>query len=305
MTTVTLAPITPENWKMIVRLKPAEDQASFIEPNDRSLAESIFLASYQARAICAGETVVGFLMYYRRVEEDGTCAVWLDRFMIGAEHQRKGYGRAALDHWLAEIRARPDCTAIGLTLVPGNRAAQALYERAGFRVTDDIDENGEQFMTLAVEHPADEQARLAAIDRDNWQAAAALQVREDQRGFVTRNLLSMIESHFTPAQFPYAIYASGKMVGFTLYGYETIDSYDLWYIARLMIDSRFQGKGYGRTALAAIVADIRQRAPKAEGVVISYVPENRYAGELYKRFGFLDEGTTIEGEILLRLPFQV
>lgn len=64
----------------------------------------------------------------------------------------------------------------------------------------------------------------------------------------------------------------------------TKNSYLIW---RFMIDSRHQGKGYGREALRLALEYIRT-FPGGEADVcwLSYEPENEVAKKLYASFGF-------------------
>jgi diamine N-acetyltransferase len=68
-------------------------------------------------------------------------------------------------------------------------------------------------------------------------------------------------------------------------------------LVRLMIDGRFQGRGYGRDALEAIVEQIRDRGLST--VRRSVVPENEQALEFYRRNGFAETGAIHGGEIVM------
>ena len=96
--------------------------------------------------------------------------------------------------------------------------------------------------------------------RNVWEILQ-LHVKEEQQNFVAGNDISIIEAYTTitggGSAFPFGIYDDGVPVGFLMIGYDTDDSwenppriarnnYNLW---RLMIDQRYQHKGYGKTAL--------------------------------------------------------
>jgi diamine N-acetyltransferase len=70
-------------------------------------------------------------------------------------------------------------------------------------------------------------------------------------------------------------------------------------LVRLMIDARFQGRGYGRDALAAIVETVRERG--LAKIRLSLVPENEQALDFYRRNGFAETGEIVEGEIVMEL----
>jgi diamine N-acetyltransferase len=81
------------------------------------------------------EVMVG-LPAFGKHPEDGT--IWIVRHMIGAEHQRKGYGSAGLSALLDHMKAKYECDAIFLDVGPENEAAIKLYESAGFVDTEEI-----------------------------------------------------------------------------------------------------------------------------------------------------------------------
>jgi diamine N-acetyltransferase len=141
---VSLRPITAENWVDCVRLKPAENQTSFVAPNAFSLAQAHYEPWWEPFGIYHDDTLVGFVMLgrwpeaglpteYQGILDPGVHCIL--RFMIDREHQRRGYGRAALMLALEHIRAEPGAFAVQLSYEPDNTVAAALYATAGFRPT--------------------------------------------------------------------------------------------------------------------------------------------------------------------------
>lgn len=143
---ITLQNITPENYRAIFALKVAPGQENFVATNIYSLAQARVYGQATPLAIYAEGTPVGFVMY---VPEDAeTFSIW--RYMIGAEHQQKGYGRAALKVVLDRIRAEnPQCRAILLSYEPSNTVAARLYASFGFVETGEFDD-GEAVARLAL-----------------------------------------------------------------------------------------------------------------------------------------------------------
>ena len=128
---------------------------------------------------------------------------------------------------------------------------------------------------------------LHPITAQNWQACAGLSVAADQAQFLPSNLYSIAEVQFYPAAQPLVIYnETGAMIGFALYG--KADHCDLWKIFRLMIDQRFQRRGYGRAALHALVRQMWE-LPEPSDILIAYQTSNTVAKTLYERFGFVAE----------------
>lgn len=150
--TVTLRPITNENWRHVYMLTEtlSDEQRNFVADNAYSMLEAIWdTEHYAASAIYADETPVGFLM---TAFEPRPHNHWIMRLMTGAEHQRKGYARAAIQMCLDEFRAMPDCAAVYISFEPENHAARTLYESLGFRDTGRI-EYGERVFCLPLNQP--------------------------------------------------------------------------------------------------------------------------------------------------------
>jgi diamine N-acetyltransferase len=146
--TVSLRPITVENWPECVELKPAPDQDGFVAPNAVSLAQAHFEPWWEPHGIYADERMVGFAMYgswptgslpsYYEGYEAPEGVVCILRFMVDAQHQRQGYGRAALGQVIERCRQRPGVRAVHLSYDPDNTGAAALYASLGFRPTGQI-----------------------------------------------------------------------------------------------------------------------------------------------------------------------
>ena len=140
--TVTLRPITSENWRAVYRLTKTltPQQQGYLAPNDFSLLEARYEPEvFSPRAICAAvdgaETPVGFLMTGYDTENHRH---WLVRFMIGGEYHRKGYGRAALRILTDEYKALPNCDAVFVAIEQSNDVGKAFYASLGFLDTERI-----------------------------------------------------------------------------------------------------------------------------------------------------------------------
>jgi len=130
---------------------------------------------------------------------------------------------------------------------------------------------------------------LRPVTAENFQECINLKVKDEQADFCASNLYSIAESKVEPAAIPVCIYLDGAMVGFILYGPEEYKGGERMWIDRFMIDARYQGRGYGKLALAALLAAIRRDFDFGE-VYLSYVPENEIADKLYGGFGFVKTG---------------
>ncbi len=155
---------------------------------------------------------------------------------------------------------------------------------------------------------------LRKITAQNQWDIVALKVGEEQRSFVADNTCSLLEAYVAITNggtaLPFGIYAGETPVGFLMIGYGcgdwpdapqvAHDSYSLW---RLMIDQRYQGRGYGRAALAQALQYIRTLpCGPAAHCWLSYEPENTVAKHLYASFGFRETGEKDGNELIAVLP---
>ena len=141
--------------------------------------------------------------------------------------------------------------------------------------------------------------------RNVWELLR-LRVAEAQQGFVAPNDASLIEGVRKRLD-------SDTPVGFLMVGFGTDESwenppaiaennYNLW---RLMIDERYQRRGYGREALRLALDFIRTRpCGPAEYCFLSYEPENAAARALYSSFGFRENGEMDGDEVVAALRME-
>lgn len=132
--TVTLRPLTDDNWHDAIDLRVTDEQKNFVASNLYSIAETRFEPTFVPLAIYAGEEMVGFTMY-------DTDDYGIVRFMIDMRHQGKGYGRAALQTLIDQFEREYAHPETRLSFVPGNAVAEHLYERMGFRLNGEMDED--------------------------------------------------------------------------------------------------------------------------------------------------------------------
>lgn len=141
---------------------------------------------------------------------------------------------------------------------------------------------------------------LVEIDRHNYLSILDLSVSEEQRSFVASNTYSLAQAFVQPECVPLALYAENKPVGFAMYCID--DSDREYWIYRLMIDQRHQGRGYGRAAMLLLIDRIRSEMDEQRHrIFISFEPENEVAKSLYESLGFVPDGRVEYGEIVYRL----
>lgn len=141
---------------------------------------------------------------------------------------------------------------------------------------------------------------LREIDKDNFAECVKLEVAPEQKNFVASNVASIAQSKVYQHMVPMAVYNDNAMVGFVMYGChpETLQ----YWVIRLMIDARWQGKGLGRAAMLDLIKLLRKNY-NCDQISLSFVPENTGAESLYSSIGFERTGEIDEGEVVMRLSF--
>lgn len=143
-----------------------------------------------------------------------------------------------------------------------------------------------------------EQMSLRPITHVNFGECLRLELTPDQARHVASNVYSLAEAYVEPTWQPRGVYAGDELVGFAMYGQD--EATGDWWIIRLMVTTAHQGRGYGSSAVHAMVSEIAALYdPPA--IIISTGPDNERALALYRRFGFRDTGRIEEGELVLML----
>ena len=143
------------------------------------------------------------------------------------------------------------------------------------------------------------QISLQAITAETWRQCARLKVRSDQENFVAPNVYSMAQSRYESGLLPLAVYDGETMVGFVMYNEQPFEP-GKYFIYRVMIGADFQGKGYGRATMRALIERMKT-LPNCREIVLSYEPENTVAERLYESLGFRKTGELFEGEVVSSL----
>jgi diamine N-acetyltransferase len=136
------------------------------------------------------------------------------------------------------------------------------------------------------------------INSENWEECIELKVAENQKNFVASNAYSILEAKFNESLYPLAIYDDHTMIGFLMYEKDDI-ARDMG-MCRLMIDEKYQNKGYGRAAILKLIELIKEKYGSTP-FYTSYEPNNTTAGKLYESVGFANTGRMLGDEILLKI----
>ena len=148
------------------------------------------------------------------------------------------------------------------------------------------------------------------ITNSNIWKVCQLEVFEEQKNFVAENIESLAEAYATRNEgnnaLPLAVYNDEELIGFIMVGKGTVgigdeselikNNYVLW---RLMIDKKFQHRGFGKATIDAAIQLIKTFPfGTADYVWLSYEPENEHAKKIYNKYGFVENGEMCENEII-------
>lgn len=142
-----LREITPSNWKDI-KIEVTEEQRRFV-----ASITAIFARAYVYRnrrsaalAIYSDGEPIGLLMQRDYEDDEGRLLCILDQFLIHRAFQGRGYGKAAMQLWLAGIRKAGIYCAVQLCFIEGNYVAECLYKGLGFIRKPQCDDDEEFVM---------------------------------------------------------------------------------------------------------------------------------------------------------------
>jgi diamine N-acetyltransferase len=139
--TVSLEEVDTDNVRDVCDLRLAPGQEPYVAPSAYTVADAHVYGGSWLRAIHAGDTVVGVLALL----DDPT--PYLVRFMIGAQYQGRGYGRAAIGLLAAHVRDARGASMLQTSCIPGPDSPVGFYTKVGFERTGEVS-NGEDVMAL-------------------------------------------------------------------------------------------------------------------------------------------------------------
>lgn len=142
---------------------------------------------------------------------------------------------------------------------------------------------------------------LKKIKEDNFIECFNLKLKEGQDKFVSHPIRSLAQAYVYYNQCtPFAIYKYSTMVGYVMviYDYDE-ETYNIWH---MMIDEKYQGKGYGTTAVELCIDYIKTKPfGKSNDIILSCNINNSHAIHIYQKLGFKDTGELDEDELVMKL----
>ena len=143
--------------------------------------------------------------------------------------------------------------------------------------------------------------RVEPADAVRYPSLLQLQVLEPQRDFVGPIAVSLADAAQCPGSEAMAILCDGEPIGFYRIEQQARSIADRDFarptlgLRSFFIDARWQGRGLGALALAAVMNDLKQRHPAARDVVLTVNLRNTPALALYRRAGFKESGELYHG----------
>ncbi|MEG2017774.1 MAG: GNAT family N-acetyltransferase [Clostridium sp.] len=132
--------------------------------------------------------------------------------------------------------------------------------------------------------------RLIDINENNWLKIARLQVKEEQKAFVASPTGIMARAYAMRASNAHALAISNEEEVVGVFMVREFQDEPVGYeLQQLLIDYRFQNKGYGKQAVQLIIEKLKQEG-KYNSVEVCVKMEDDSAIRVYKKLGFVDSG---------------
>lgn len=144
--------ITENNFYEVINLEvsDAQQQAKFVAPNTKSLAEAWLYrdaGDVFPYAIYHHDNLVGFILID---VDDETREYMIWRMMIDAKYQGKGYGQKVVEKVIEIARGREDMDTVIANYVVGNDAMKRIVTSLGFKETGFDEDDREYHMKFDV-----------------------------------------------------------------------------------------------------------------------------------------------------------
>ena len=150
---------------------------------------------------------------------------------------------------------------------------------------------------------------LREVTVANRDEVLAIRLGRDQERFVSTVEESLAEAAETPEGAPWyrAVYSERVPVGFVMLSWDVTpvpgEIIGPWFLWKLIVDERCQGRGFGRATVERVVTLIR--AEGATELFTSYTTGDGEPRPFYERLGFAPTGELdLAGEVIMRLDLE-
>lgn len=148
---------------------------------------------------------------------------------------------------------------------------------------------------------------LREVDDSNRDDIAQLEVSSGQLRYVDTAEMTLMEAAgYDPVPWLRAIYAGDEPVGLIMVAENHPESPWPYYLWRLLVDERHQGKGYGREAMRRLIERLRER-PDAQELISSVAVHDDPTDSpmpFYEALGFVCTGEFNEHEEIIKLTLR-
>lgn len=141
---------------------------------------------------------------------------------------------------------------------------------------------------------------LREITVDNFWDVIDLNVSPEQEKLVLNNAVSIAQAKVQPECIPLAIYHDDDLVGFLMYCVDRDD--DEYWLYRIMIDHRHQGKGYGRQAMNQLIETIKMDKSRHR-IFLGVHRDGGASVKLYESLGFAFTGDVYGDEHIMVMEY--
>jgi len=133
-----LIEVDQNNWRL--GLKVSKTQEKYVSDSMKLLARAYAYRNSRSKAyvIYKNEVAVGMALYY---DYEPLAAYDFSQLFIDERYQGRGYGLEASQMLLELMKSDGRYNKVILCYIEGNYAAKSLYEKLGFELTGDRDEN--------------------------------------------------------------------------------------------------------------------------------------------------------------------
>ncbi len=97
------------------------------------------------------------------------------------------------------------------------------------------------------------------MSAENRREVVRIEPREEQKRFVASVAYYLNLCHYGEDWRPLALYQDGEVVGFAMWGYDAEE--ESHWIGGLVIGAEYQGRGYGRAAMEALLDEAQRSYP--------------------------------------------
>lgn len=146
--------------------------------------------------------------------------------------------------------------------------------------------------------------RFENVNHNNRSKLERLEVFVEQKGWIETVRECLEEAERLNLWRPVGIYDDDLLIGFAMYGYFQDSSSGQLWLDRLLIDKRYQGKGYGKQSVLALLKRLQEEY-SIDRVYLSVYDSNKRAIKLYTNIGFSFNGKLdAKGERIMEYHFE-